>query len=81
MFNAYIDGNTNNAEKINLDLLEINKLLFIDTNPIPIKYAMSRLGLCKNSLRLPLCCLDEEKSLILSTELEKHIVKENKLDK
>ena len=81
MFNAYIDGNTNNAEKINLDLLEINKLLFIDTNPIPIKYAMSKLGLCQNSLRLPLCSLDEEKSLILSTELEKHIVKENKLDK
>ena len=64
MFNTYIDGNTKNAEKINLELSEINKLLFIDTNPIPIKYAMSKLGLCHNSLRLPLCSLDEEKSLI-----------------
>ena len=31
---------------------------------------MSKLGLCENSLRLPLTCLSEEKSLTLSNELE-----------
>lgn len=70
LFNAYNDGNLPSAKAIDSQLSELNKLLFIDTNPIPIKYAMSKLGLCENSLRLPLTCLNEEKSLPLSNELE-----------
>lgn len=35
-----------------LPLMEIN---FVESNPIPVKYAMSRMGLCKASWRLPLC--------------------------
>jgi 4-hydroxy-tetrahydrodipicolinate synthase len=35
-------------------LLPIIKAMFIETNPAPIKYAMSRFGLCSPELRLPL---------------------------
>lgn len=37
----------------------IISILEIDTNPIVIKYIMTRLGLCNNNLRLPLCPLEE----------------------
>ena len=43
----------------------------MDTNPIPIKFAMSKLGLCINSLRLPLTTLDEEKASELLIELKR----------
>lgn len=35
-------------------LSKINSLLFCQVNPIPIKYCLSKLGLCKNELRSPL---------------------------
>lgn len=37
------------------ELLPLVKALFLDTNPIPVKYAMSLMGLCRNTYRLPLC--------------------------
>ncbi len=37
-----------------LELLEFIKLMFRETNPSPIKYAMSTLGLCSEDVRLPL---------------------------
>jgi 4-hydroxy-tetrahydrodipicolinate synthase len=35
-------------------LLPLFKALFVESNPIPVKYALSRLGRCRNELRLPL---------------------------
>jgi len=35
-------------------LLPFIRSLFLETNPSPVKYAMSRLGLCSSELRLPL---------------------------
>lgn len=46
------DGRT--AAAIHLELLPLMKANFVESNPIPVKYAMHRLGLCANSLRLPL---------------------------
>jgi 4-hydroxy-tetrahydrodipicolinate synthase len=36
-------------------LLPLNEVLFIETNPGPLKFAMSRLGLIEPNYRLPLC--------------------------
>lgn len=41
-------------------LLAISKLLFCETNPIPVKAAMAMLGLCEAELRLPLVPLSLE---------------------
>ncbi|OZG31575.1 MULTISPECIES: 4-hydroxy-tetrahydrodipicolinate synthase [Rickettsieae] len=48
------DGNYQEALQIQQQLLPIYKALFAESNPIPVKYAAARLGLCANELRLPL---------------------------
>ena len=70
LFNSYINKDFTTAKEINNEISKLNKLLFTDTNPIPIKYAMSQLGLCENILRLPLTNLSEIKCKELLAELE-----------
>ena len=48
------------AESINEQLSALNTDLFIESNPIPIKWAMHRLGLIENSIRLPMTLLASE---------------------
>ncbi|MGI9256424.1 MAG: 4-hydroxy-tetrahydrodipicolinate synthase [Salinispira sp.] len=45
----------NNARTRHFELLPLIRALFLDTNPIPVKYAMSLMGLCGGAYRLPLC--------------------------
>jgi len=49
-----LNGDLNTSKKINEELWDINKVLFIESNPIPIKYAMHIAGLCELEYRLPL---------------------------
>ena len=51
-------------------LYNINKLLFIETNPIPIKYVLSQKGLIQNELRLPLTKLEEKNKILLDKEMK-----------
>lgn len=55
---SYLDGNTNEALKIQLDTLELIDMLFIETNPIPVKAALNLIGKDVGPLRLPLCEMD-----------------------
>lgn len=50
----YFEGNTAGALELQKRLLPFISLLFSETNPSPIKYAMSLLGYCKSEPRLPL---------------------------
>ncbi len=54
MTSSMRDGNLILAKDVQLSLLPLVDALFCETNPIPIKHAMSALGLCENTLRLPL---------------------------
>ena len=49
-----IEGQYKLAHHEQLELLDFIKLMFIETNPSPIKYAMSLCGLCSEEVRLPL---------------------------
>ena len=51
---AAIAGDVAKAMSIQMQLLPIHKHLFVEANPIPIKWAMARLGLCGPTLRLPM---------------------------
>jgi 4-hydroxy-tetrahydrodipicolinate synthase len=51
---AAIAGNVQKAMEIQLKLLPLHKALFVESNPIPVKWAVARMGLCKTALRLPL---------------------------
>lgn len=70
MFNLFMNNKLNEANDINEKFSKLNQLLFLDTNPIPIKYAMSKLGLCDNTVRLPLTNLDNNKADELLEELK-----------
>ena len=56
---AYADGNEALALREQLRLLPIMNAMFRDTNPVPVKYAMSLSGLCLEDVRLPLSELSE----------------------
>jgi len=51
---AAIAGDTRAAMAIQMKLMPVHKNLFIEANPIPLKWAMARMGLCQESMRLPL---------------------------
>ncbi|MDH5835295.1 4-hydroxy-tetrahydrodipicolinate synthase [Luteimonas kalidii] len=46
------------AMDIQMRLLPLHRQLFVEANPIPVKWAISRLGLCGPTLRLPMTELD-----------------------
>lgn len=54
---AAIAGNVQRAMEIQLQLLPLHKALFVESNPIPVKWAVARMGLCGQALRLPLTVL------------------------
>ncbi|MEW6695563.1 4-hydroxy-tetrahydrodipicolinate synthase [Tepidimonas thermarum] len=51
---AAIAGDARTAMRIQMQLLPLHKQLFVEANPIPVKWAMARLGLCGPTLRLPM---------------------------
>ncbi len=71
MYDSFVLGKLKHCSELNKKLSKINKLLFIQTNPIPIKFAMSYLKLCENVIRLPLTPLDKN----LTSALIKEILK------
>jgi dihydrodipicolinate synthase len=55
------EGKFEEAEKINQRLMPLHKNLFIESNPIPVKWACYKLGLIQEpTLRLPLTVLSEK---------------------
>jgi 4-hydroxy-tetrahydrodipicolinate synthase len=51
---AAVAGDAKAAREIHLRLLPLHKQLFQEPNPVPVKWAMHRLGLCGPTLRLPM---------------------------
>ena len=50
----YFSGQVERSREIQFNLLPLISAMFLETNPAPIKYAMSKMGLCSPELRLPL---------------------------
>ena len=51
---AAMAGDTRRAMEIQFKLLPLHKHLFVESNPIPVKWAMARMKLCGPTLRLPM---------------------------
>ena len=51
---AYFNGDFARSRELQFTLLPLIRAMFMETNPSPIKYAMSLRGLCSPELRLPL---------------------------
>lgn len=54
MIDSTIQGDLEHGREMHMKMFPLMRNLFVETNPIPVKYAVSRLGYCQNSLRLPL---------------------------
>jgi len=53
-------GDLTTARSINTKLLRLHCDLFVEANPIPVKWAVAQMGLIKTGLRLPLTNLSEQ---------------------
>ena len=58
------------AEKINKILQPIHHSMFVESNPSPVKYAAKLLGLCDDSVRLPLVKVTEQTKEIIKKALQ-----------
>lgn len=56
---AAIAGDAKRAMEIQRQLMPLHKFLFVEANPIPVKWAMARMGLMGGALRLPMTPLSQ----------------------
>jgi 4-hydroxy-tetrahydrodipicolinate synthase len=57
---AALAGNVAGAREINQRLFGLHRHLFVEANPIPVKWAVARMGLMEDGIRLPLTPLSSE---------------------
>jgi 4-hydroxy-tetrahydrodipicolinate synthase len=57
---AALVGDVKRAREINLRLLALHQRLFVEANPIPVKWALAEMGMSEYGLRLPLSPLSEK---------------------
>jgi 4-hydroxy-tetrahydrodipicolinate synthase len=66
---AAIGGNLALANDIQRRLLPLHKALFVEANPIPVKWAVARMGKCRGALRLPMTPLTPANQPVLEAAL------------
>lgn len=66
---AGLRGDFARAQKLQIQLNPLHRLLFAEPNPIPVKWALHRMGLCGAEIRLPLTPPSESVARSLEAEL------------
>ncbi len=66
---AAMAGDVQKAMEIQFKLMPMHKNLFVEANPIPVKWAMARMGLCGGTLRLPMTELSKSQQPVVETAL------------
>ena len=69
-YDLAIRGNLEKAKEIDLEISNLHSHLFIESNPIPVKWAMHKMGFCENGIRLPLTKLESESRKIIEVDLQ-----------
>jgi 4-hydroxy-tetrahydrodipicolinate synthase len=62
-------GDVERAMEIQFRLMPLHKQLFVEPNPIPVKWAMQRMGLCGGTLRLPMTPLTAANTAVVEGAL------------
>jgi len=70
LIDSFNNCNMDEAQRIHYQLLPLFKALFCETNPIPVKRALSMMNLIENELRAPLIPLSAEKEPALRAVLD-----------
>ncbi len=66
---AAIAGDVKRAMEIQFQLMPVHKNLFVEANPIPVKWAVARMGLCGGTLRLPMTPLSKSNEAVVEGAL------------
>jgi 4-hydroxy-tetrahydrodipicolinate synthase len=66
---AAMAGHVQKAMEIQFKLMPMHKNLFVEANPIPVKWAMARMGLCGGTLRLPMTELSKSQQPVVEAAL------------
>ena len=66
---AAVAGDARRAMEIQRKLMPVHKYLFVEANPIPVKWAMARMGLMGGALRLPMTPLTQANEAVVEGAL------------
>ena len=69
---AALAGDFKTAAAMQLKYLKLIHALFIETNPIPVKEAVNRMGFAAGECRMPLYRMSESNAAVLEAEMKKH---------
>lgn len=72
MVRKYLDGNTQEATKMQLDVIDLIDALFVEVNPIPVKYALNLMGFDFGKPRLPLIEMSEKNKQVMKDIMKQH---------
>lgn len=71
VYSSAMTGQSDLAKELNKKLESLHEHLFLEANPIPVKWALHKMGKCHKGIRLPLLVLSEEYQSVILTDLEK----------
>lgn len=71
MIQSFLDGRHDEAAEIHRRTLPLVQALFVTTNPIPLKYALNRVGFSVGAPRLPLVEADAKSAAVIDAALAK----------
>jgi len=69
--NAMMNGDLSTAEQLHRELYSLCKSMFVETNPVPVKAALSLMGKIKENYRLPMVPMSSSNKKIVESELKK----------
>lgn len=72
LYNSFMRGDLDRARELHYKLLPLNDAMFIETNPIPVKAALSLMGKVRGEFRLPLCPMTPGNFETLKTVLQEY---------
>ena len=72
MTKKYFEGKTEEATKMQLDVIDLTDALFVEVNPIPVKYALNLMGYNFGIPRLPLIEMSNKNKELMKDVMEKH---------
>ena len=67
---AALEGNAAEVEAISERIRKLNQALFLESNPIPVKWALAHMGRIGDGIRLPLTPLSEQYHAELAAALD-----------
>jgi 4-hydroxy-tetrahydrodipicolinate synthase len=68
---AWDDGHPSVARTRYENVMQLALAMYVESNPVPLKYLLSQLGICSAEVRLPLCELADSSKAVVDAAIEK----------